>query len=159
MSYFVQDLVPGGIILVRGRGIFADAIRWSTGSPYTHAVYVLDRETLIEGLATVVESPADKYKNVGDFFTLADMAFVDTAAVSVWMRKHLGRRYGVKEILLDALRFDLHFVPRPRPLRHYTCSGLICAGFGSAGVILTRAPWPAPSDLAYSPLLLDSRVE
>lgn len=153
------DLKPGDVILVEGgattvQGRILDAlIRWSTGSPFTHACLATGPGGLIEAVATVREDDAAKYARVGTAFRVAATPEQRAAAVAA-ARKRLGRPYSTMELLLDAARFDLHWVPRwTRPLRSTTCSGLVAACYMAGGVLITRAKWPAPGDLFDSPLL------
>lgn len=166
MAYRVADLQPGDTILVRGGGkslparALDAAIRWSTGSSYTHAVLVGDG-VLIEALEKVTLSPLGKYAEIGDRFEVEICPYSGhpSARAIEWAKAHVGAPYGVREILLDAARFDLHWLPHVRrPLRHLTCSGLVAMAYAQSGITLTYAPWPAPSDLSYSPLLIGTRA-
>ena len=152
MPYREADLRPGDIVLVEGGGVLGSLIRWSTANPFTHAALATGHGALIEALSRVTASPATKYEAIGWVYRCpvsdADRERVMRAA---WER--IGQRYGVRELLLDAARFDLHLTPRARPLHHFTCSGLVVACYQASGLTLTCAPWPAPADLAYSPLL------
>lgn len=156
MAYCREDLAPGDIVLVAGDGLFGLLIRASTASPFTHAALVTGPHSLVEAEGRVVRSPATKYARTGWVFRVAADADERARAVHA-AEMHLGARYGVRELLLDALRFDLHLVPRVGNLRHFTCSGLVAVCYAEAGVRLTYAPWPAPVDLGNSPLLQGRR--
>lgn len=157
MAYRASTLTAGDIVLVTGQGLMGFLIRASTASPYTHAVLATGEGTLIEAQKRVVESPAHKYEATGWVFRVAAADAVRTAAVQA-ARNRIGARYGVRELFLDAARFDLHLTPHTRPLRHYTCSGLVTVCYQETGLTLTYAPWPAPADLSNSPLLVGRRL-
>jgi hypothetical protein len=151
--YRVDRLAPGDVILVVGRSLLARAIQCSTASPYSHAALVGDG-VLWQAEWHVGTAALDTYTETGWVYRPVDAPPGTVARVLAWVAAQRGRRYGLEELLLDALRFDAHVVPRVRrSLRHWTCSGLIAAAYAQAGWLLTRAPWPAPVDLAYSPRL------
>jgi len=156
-------LAPGDVVLVAGGattlpGKLLDAlIRWSTGSPFTHAALAIGGGEIIEGVGTVQVNAASKYARIGYAFSVKATDAQRESAVAQ-ARRRLGRPYGARELLLDAARFDLHWIPRwARPLRYTTCSGLVAACYAAAGVALTYAPWPAPGDLGNSPALVGPR--
>ena len=159
MAYSVASLAPGDIVLVAGvhwtgglwGGLLDAAIQWATVSPFHHAALVGDG-VLIQALAQVETAALDTYAADGWAYRVAATPAQRTAAVA-WAAAHQGAPYGTRELLLDAARFDLHWLPRARHLKHWTCSGFIFRSYLDAGVCLTYAPWPAPSDLSYSPLL------
>lgn len=156
MAYRREDLAPGDIVLVVGHDLMGDLIRVSTASPFTHAALATGPMGLVEAQARVVRSPAAKYEKTGWAFRVD--ASPDERACAVGAAEaRLGARYGVRELLLDAVRFDLHLVPHVRTVRHYTCSGLIAVCYAEAGITLSYAPWPAPADLGASPLLRGRR--
>jgi len=163
MAYVPSDLRRGDIVLVAGGattlpGKALDAlIRWSTGSPFTHSAIASGPGWIIEGVNTVQENEAGKYAAIGYVYRVETTQERRAAAVSQ-ARRRLGLPYGTRELLLDAARFDLHWIPRrTRPLRYTTCSGLVAVCYAATGVVLTYAPWPAPGDLANSPLLVGKR--
>lgn len=156
MSYDVAALRPGDIILVTSNGSLLDrTIAWSQG-PFVHAALVGDGH-LVEQVWTARDSPLDEYSGIGWIYRVQATDKQRQAAVA-WAEARLGQRYGVEEILLDAARFDLHLWPRRvRPLKRLTCSAFVAMAYASAGVTLTWAPWPSPTDLAASPLLVGPR--
>lgn len=165
MAYTVTSLQPGDLILVAGvhwtAGIGAGLLDWliqvSTGSPVHHALIVGDG-VLIQSLWTVSAAPLDTYAADGWAFRVPTATPAQRAAAVAWAHAHLGASYGVREIALDAARYDLHWVPRRvAPLRHYTCSGLVALAYQQAGMPLTYAPWPSPGDLLDSPALVGPR--
>jgi hypothetical protein len=152
VPYDPRRLSPGDVILVPGRGVLAWMIELSTANPFSHAAIATGAGTLVEAAVVVVERPASVYAQEGWAYRVRAAEAERSRAVTS-ARRRLGEPYGVRELLFDAARFDLHLVPKPRPLHHLTCSGLVAASYAEAGVILTHAPWPAPADLSYSPLL------
>ena len=160
MAYDPATLHPGDVLLVTGSGSLLDAaIRWSTDSPFVHAAIVGCGGSLIESAWPRVEfAPRAKYAATGWRFEVTAATSDQRYAAVAWARRHVGDLYGVKEILLDAARFDLHWLPRRRlPLRRLTCSALVAGAYLAAGVRLTWAPFPSPADLAASPLLVGPR--
>lgn len=152
VPYDPRRLAPGDVVLVPGRGVLAWMIEFSTANPFSHAAVATGAGTLVEAGIVVVERPAPLYAREGWAYRVRASEAERVRAVAA-ARRRLGEPYGVRELLFDAARFDLHLVPKPRPLHHLTCSGLVAACYAEAGVILTHAPWPAPADLSYSPLL------
>jgi hypothetical protein len=152
VPYQPEDLRAGDIVLVEGHGLLSALIRWSTANPFTHAALATGNRTLVEADLVVVERPAGVYATTGWVYRVRASDAVREAAVHA-ARVRIGETYGIRELLLDAMRFDLHLVPRARPVRHATCSGLVAVAYASAGLRLTWAPWPAPADLSDSPLL------
>ena len=157
--YDPQDLTAGDVILVNGWShgqsllgrAFDLLIDWSTDSKYHHAALVGDG-VLIEALWTVTLSPLDKYQDCADAFRLPFSDSVKAQAVS-WALSRTGERYGIGEVLLDFDRYDLHAIPKLRHrLRRYTCSALVNTAYAHLGHPITRAPFPSPADLSYSPL-------
>ena len=158
MPYRVEDLKPGDVVLVEGVGPLARAIKWSTGSPFSHVALVGDGH-LIEALWTVSRSPLGKYAaKAGWAYRVAGATDEQRAKAVAWAEGRVGAKYGIREIALDAAKFDLHWTPRLRhPLTRLTCSGLVAQAYREAGVVLTWASFPAPSDLSASPLLVGPR--
>jgi uncharacterized protein YycO len=156
VAYDVRNLEPGDVILVVGRGAFAWLIQVSTANPFSHAAIAVGDGRLVEAQARVVERPAGEYAADGWAYRVQAGVEARRAAATL-ARSRLGEPYGIAELLYDAARFDLHWFARVRPLSHVTCSGLVAAAYAGAGVVLTYAPWPAPADLSYSPLLWGPR--
>lgn len=160
--YDPAALTPGTILLLPPTPgeplwdwVLDKGIQWSTQSPFCHAALVT-QGGLLEALTTVRPSPLTKYAATGWAYTVA--ATPDQrAAATAWMQRQVGRAYGYRELWADFRRYDLHTTPRALPLRHWTCSGIIAVAYATAGVRLTYAPYPAPADLAASPLLLGPR--
>ena len=160
MPYKASDLQPGDILLITAsRGSLLDSlIKWSTDSPYVHAAIVGDG-CIIEGLWKVTESPLNKYEGNGWAFSVPGSTAEQRNAAVKWATSRVGRHYGVLEILLDGARFDLHWLPRhPIVPRRLTCSALVASAYLASGFRLTWAPFPAPADLAASPLLSGRRL-
>ncbi len=165
MAYRWTDLEPGDVLLMEPNpqeGLVPHlldlAISFATVSPFVHAAIVADGH-IVEALWHVTRSPLSKYEASGWVFR-PQATDAQKAGAVAWAESRVGDVYSVAEILQDAARFDLHLV---RPAwyswrrKTYTCSGLAMASFASAGVVLTRAPAPAPSDLSYSPALIGRR--
>jgi len=128
------------------------AIAWSTSSPWVHTALV-GHGVLINPLWHVQTDALDTYAANGWVFT-PDATPQQKERAIAWAMHRLHAPYGVAELLADAARFDLHWVPRRwRPTRAYTCSGFVTMAYRHAGVVLTYAPYPAPSDLVFSPAL------
>ena len=155
--YDVAALHPGDVILVEGSGTVLDRlISWSTVSVFDHAL-IVGNGTLVEASRKVQQAPLDKYVARGWVFTVDCTPEQRAVAVARGLAL-LGSPYGTRELLLDAERFDLHRLPRaPRALTRWTCSGFVCECYRAAGVRLTLAPYPAPSDLSYTPVLIGRR--
>lgn len=133
-------------------------ISLSEANPFVHTCVVGDGN-LIDPVWQVERAPLDRYALNGWAFRVQATAAQRMAAVA-WAETHVGNAYGIAEVLADFARLDLHWV-RPswynwRP-QHWTCSGFVTASYAAAGVTLTRAPAPAPSDLSFSPLLIGRR--
>lgn len=163
--YRVEDLLPGDCLLMTSSPreslparVLDAAISWSTANPFVHACMVGEGH-LIDPLWRVERGPLDRYAANGWCFTVHATDAQRAAAVA-WAETRVGERYSVREILEDGARFDLHLI---RPAwyswrrKAYTCSGFTMAAWAAAGVVLSRAPAVAPSDLSYSPLLLGPR--
>ncbi len=158
--YHVDQLKPGDILLMTHRAgspwwdaLLDAAIAWSTASPWVHAVLV-GEGMIIDPLWHVVKMPLDIYATNGTVFRPTDSTPQQRRDAVHWAIAHLGQAYGVKELLSDAARFDLHWMPRWRHhLQYFTCSGFVAQAYREAGYPLTLAPFPAPSDLAASPRL------
>lgn len=153
--YQPEALHPGDIILVAGQSRLDRIIRWATTSPFSHAALV-DHGRLIEAAwPTVRTAPLDEYAKDGWAYTVSASDEQRRRAILA-ARSRIGQPYGLEELLLDGARFILHVLVRVKPT-YLTCSHLVVWAYASAGVVLTYAPYPAPSDLAYSPLLLGPR--
>lgn len=162
--YVPDDLEAGDILLmVEGKGslparLLDRLIAWSTGNPFVHAALVGDGH-LLDPLWRVERAPLGRYAANGWRFRAKAPEAVRKAAAA-FAEGRVGNPYGLRELLADFARFDLHWV-RPswyrwRPQR-WTCSGFVTAAYASEGLQLTLAPAPAPSDLSYSPLLTGPR--
>jgi len=154
--YDPSSLTPGQIILVRSSGILADAIKFATVNPYSHAVMV-GNGYILESLWKIVKSPLDKYATTGDAY-LVDASQEQRLGAVKWMENHLGQIYGIEAILEDGARDIAHIPiwPKLNP-RSVTCSGAVSIAYQMQGVILTYACLPSPADLSYSPLLVGKR--
>lgn len=158
--YHVDQLKPGDILLMTHRAgspwwdaLLDAAIAWSTASPWVHAALV-GEGVLINPLWHVVKMPLETYMTNGTIFRAMDSTPQQRRNAVHWAVAHFGQAYGVKELLSDAARFDLHWIPRWRHhLQYFTCSGFVAQAYLEAGYPLTLAPFPAPSDLAASPRL------
>jgi hypothetical protein len=160
--YDPVHLHPGMVVLVEpgpgdwlGRGIAC-----ATASPFSHAALVADTPEgprLVEALWHVTVSPLDKYTARGWAYTVAGIQPEQIRQVSQWALSKVGTPYGAFEFWEDIRRFVGHELPRPHPLQRWTCSGLVAMSFLQAGIVLTQAPYPAPSDLGFSPLLIGPR--
>lgn len=163
MAYTVDQLHPGDILIMQrrpgwhGLSTLLDlAIECSTASPWVHTCLV-GHGVLLDPLWHVQTVALDTYADTGWVFTPESSPQQKERAIA-WAQHRLGAPYGVREILDDAARFDLHWVPHPgHPVHAYTCSGFVAMSYQAAGVILTYAPWPAPSDLIFSPALRGPR--
>ncbi|MHB1670137.1 hypothetical protein [Thiomonas sp.] len=160
--YDPTTLAPGDVLLMTGRprltlgGLLDAAIEWSTVSPFVHAAIVAEG-CMVEALWTVTRSPLDKY--AGDGWAYRVQATPEQAqAACGWATDRVGQRYGIAELMDDAL-FDAAHIPlygRVTPHR-LTCSGLVSVAYQKAGINLTWHPFPSPADLSFSPLLLGPR--
>lgn len=163
--YHPETLQPGDVILISGHyphesiwsRLLDFAIEWSTASPWHHAC-IVGEGCLVNPLWRVSHDPLDRYATTGWAFRVAGATEAQVQSAVLWAESRIGWRYGVEELLLDAARFDLHWVLK---LKHrlpaYTCSGFVFQAWLQAGIRLTWAPFPAPCDLAYSPLLIGDR--
>ena len=157
--YRIADVQPGDILLMQSRlgspwyDQWLDAgIRWSTDSPWVHACLV-GPGVLINPLWHVQTDALDAYADNGSIFRPQATSQQKECAIA-WAMTHIGQRYGLDELLLDAARFDLHWTPRLRHhLQLYTCSGFTVMAYRQARFLITYAPFPAPCDVAYSPVL------
>lgn len=156
MSYAVGDLAPGDVILCTSTGSLLDrAIAWSQG-PFVHAALVAEGH-LVEQVETVRNAPLGEYAANGWVYHVAATGEERQRAVG-WAQARMGAAYGIRELILDGLRFDLHLWPRHTlRLRRLTCSAFVVAAYAAAGVTLTYAPYPSPTDLACSPVLVGAR--
>lgn len=160
MSYTVQELAPGDIILVRGHACIDRGIAWATVNAYTHAV-IVGNGVLIQGMWPTVDTVAlDSYCVEGDRFVVAGPTPAARDRVVAHAEARIGQRYGWEEMLLDAGRDILH-VPWIKRLgwmnRHVTCSGLVANAYAAVGYPVTYALFPSPADLSYSPRLFGAR--
>ncbi|MDA8343904.1 MAG: hypothetical protein M0Z66_00325 [Thermaerobacter sp.] len=162
--YDPSDLQPGDVLLMTsgGRGFLPNLldalIMFSEGNPLVHAALCGDGE-LIDPVWRVTCHPLDFYAKNGWRLRPNCPESSRRAAVD-WARARVGDPYGLTELLEDGVRFDLHFVARAWYRLHrkrYTCSGFVAEAYTQAGVVLTYAPLPSPSDLSYSPMLLGRR--
>lgn len=160
MAYTLDQLQPGDILLTVHNpqspwwdAVFDRLISWSTDSPWVHAALV-GEHIVIDPLWHVDVMPLKVYAPNGTIFRPAGATPQQRRDAVAWAKQHLGQHYGVKELLADAAKFDLHWIPQLRHhLQHYTCSGFIAMSYQQAGYPLTYADFPAPSDLAASPRL------
>lgn len=163
--YDPEDLEPGDILLMLGgRGgslpsrVLDALIAWSTANPFVHAA-IVGYGHIIDPVWRVERAPLHRYRDRGWCFRV-DAPVAVRRRAAAWAERHVGNRYGVQEILADFARFEMHWV-RPTWYRwrphHWTCSGMVTASYAGAGLRITLAPAPAPSDLSYSPLLLGAR--
>ena len=163
--YDPASLQPGDILLMQAsarEGPLARLLDWaisrSEANPLVHTALV-GRGAIYDPLWHITISSLDRYAQNGWAFRVNATPEQKAAAVT-WADAHLGQPYGVREILADAARYDLHIVLpswyRWRPHR-WTCSGFVTEAYRQAGVILTDAPAPSPADLSYSPLLVGPR--
>ena len=162
MSYDPTSLQPGMVVLCLPdphaawpARLLDAAIAWSDG-PFVHAALVGDG-CLIEQVDPVMRAPLPKYATNGWAYRVDGATSDQIARAIAWATARLGQPYGVRELCDDALRLDAHWLPRGRPLHHYTCSGFVALACQQAGVRLTWAPWPTPTDLGASPVLLGPR--
>ena len=163
--YDLAQLIPGDVLLMTStpeESILAQlldrAIALSEANPFVHAAIVGDGH-IVNPVWHVQRDPPDLYARNGWAFRV-QATDVQRAAAVRWAEAHVGSRYGIAELLADCARLDLHLVLpswyRWRP-QHWTCSGFVTEAYRAAGVPLTRAPVPAPSDLSFSPLLIGRR--
>ncbi len=162
--YDPRELQPGDVLLMTSRRVgvlssLLDAlIMWSEGNPFVHAA-ICGQDALIDPVWRVTLRPLDYYASHGWVLRPACPEEVRRRAAD-WARARVGDPYGIGELLEDGVRFDLHFVAHAwyrLHRRRYTCSGFVAEAYAQAGVRLTLAPLPAPSDLSYSPLLAGRR--
>jgi uncharacterized protein YycO len=156
MAYTPASLRPGDVLLKRATwndpvGLL---IGCAQGSPYCHAAWVGDG-FLVEALELVTVSPLGKYAAVADAYTLTVQPTDEQlTAMEQYAKKQVGRPYGWKDVAADFARFVLHIpVPRPILVHRMDCSMLVWAITRAGGINLSNAPYVAPLDLAYSPLL------
>ncbi|MCL6563386.1 MAG: hypothetical protein K6U87_10295 [Firmicutes bacterium] len=162
--YNPTQLQPGQIILVEPGGWlhdpFGQAIACATGSPFSHSAAIIDTSSgpqIIEALWHVTCSPLAKYQYRGWAYSVAGITPEQIRQISAWALSKVGTPYGVNEFWEDIRRYVAHTLPRPHPLKRWTCSGFVAAAMLQAGIVLTQAPYPAPSDLGFSPLLIGPR--
>ncbi len=166
MSYRVQDLLPGDVLLMTRSlrdGLPARLldvlIAWSEGNPFVHACLVGDGHLVDPTWPRVEHGPLERYMRNGWAFRVRAAPMQRQAALS-WAEDHVGTPYGIEELLADAARLDLHVVlPSWYHWRagRWTCSGFVTRAYLEAGVALTHAPLPSPADLSYSPALVGAR--
>lgn len=158
MAYDPASLKPGDVVLVLCQPTVLDwLISRSTACPFVHAAIVADGH-LVESCWAVQRAPLDKYAKIACAYRVPGATDAQKQAAVAWAEGVVGLRYGVREILLDAERFDLHHIPKLKaPLKRWTCSGLVAQAYRNAGYPVTHAPFPAPADLAYSAALAGPR--
>ncbi len=160
MAYTLTQLQPGDILLTVHDpqapwwdALFDGLISWSTDSRWVHAA-IVGEHVVFDPLWRVDVMPLKVYATNGTIFRPAGATPQQRREAVAWAKAHMGQRYGVGELVDDAAKFDLHWVPRLRHhLRHFTCSGFVAMSYQQAGYPLTYAVFPAPSDLAASPRL------
>jgi hypothetical protein len=150
----VTTLQPGDILLVHGDTPVDAAIRWATNSPYNHAAIVAtDGASLIEAQTPVSDCvPASIYAGRADVWRLGPFANPVAAAAATIAADYVGKPYGYREALASGL-WDVAHLPVIWRLRGLDCSGLVATTYARAGQLLTRKPFPAPGDLAWSAVI------
>ena len=144
------ELQPGDILLVHGNSPLDAAIRWATNSPYNHAAIVAtDGASVIEAQAPFTDCvPATIYAGRADVWRLVVPSGASDIAAKL-AQDYVGKPYGYREALATGL-WDVAHLPVMWRLRGLDCSGLVADCYYRAGKRLTRKPFPAPGDLAWS---------
>lgn len=145
-----RHIKNGDLIAVRGRGLFAAAIRLVTGSPYTHTAVALwfgDRLLVAETRGGVAAfSPLSQHRHE-DFDVIAcplSRPAVSSAALAL-----LGEpiRYDYLDLARLAAN-KLLGVPLPREDKRLVCSALSLAIYLAAGFYHPRRPRiPTPGEV------------
>ena len=149
----MTTLQPGDILLVHGNSPLDAAIRWATTSPYNHAAIVAtDSASVIEAQAPVTDCvPATLYAARADVWRLV-IPWKASRIAAALAEGYVGKPYGYWEALASGL-WDVAHLPVMWRLRGKDCSGLVATCYGRAGQLLTRKPFPAPGDLAWSAVI------
>ncbi len=142
----------GDIILVSGEGIMSHLIEWATSSKYSHVLIALNDTYGIESqfgrnIGTV---RLDKYINTGYVYRV-NLTPAQTEKILEAAKSLIGQPYGIDSVANDFLRFVLHFPPIHFANHWKDCSQYVNWCFSQGGEILTKAPFPAPVDIEYSP--------
>lgn len=149
------ELQPGDILLVHGNSPLDAAIRWATNSPYNHAAIVAtDGASVIEAQAPVTECvPATLYAGRADVWRLGPFAKPVAGMAAKVAQDYVGKPYGYLEALASGM-WDVAHLSVMWRLRGLDCSGLVAVCYARAGQLLTRKPFPAPGDLAWSAVIM-----
>ncbi len=160
MAYRVEDLQCGDVLamtrhspLYTPDGALDTGITVSTVNPFDHTAIVVEQDgqlVIVEALWHVTISPLDKY--VEDGWILRPRLTPDQdRLVSAAALSKVGQRYGIKPVLEDFLRDDLHWAVHTRiDPHHMDCSELVCWSLLQGGYRVTYAPDPSPADVSYS---------
>jgi len=179
------DLRPhiqnGDILLFSGPDFFSRAIKWATGSPWSHVGFIfrldaIDRvmvlQSLSSGSCTVALSaivngtgPNQKPYNGKlliarheDFAGLANRATLRT--MSEFAVDRFGAPYGVVEIIKIIVRIalgkmNIRLAPLLQPNDEYICSEYAAACYGCIGITI---PWDGLGFIAPSDFAADEKV-
>lgn len=163
--YTVDQLHEGDILLMlqshawdTPSGMLDELIKWATVNPFDHAAVVIRDShgalVIAEALLHVTISPLDKYTANGWVFSVPSATSQQKQALSLAVQSKVGQFYGWEMLVESATRVIGHidWTPPINP-RTLDCSALVTWGYQQAGLLLSYAPAPAPSDLSYSPLL------
>jgi len=163
MGYTVDQLHPGDVLLIVPSPhepiwdrALDEAIALSSG-PFVHSALV-GHGVLVEQLATVQESPLNKYMATGWAYAVARSTPAQADAAIAAFRARLGQPYSTRELLIMGAYYDLHDTDVWGDHFQYTvCSTAIERAWRSAGIVLSHQPLVSPTGLAFSPRLLGRR--
>lgn len=150
----IQPVIPqaGDILIVHGTSIPDWFIRFATSSRDTHSVLVVDQSTGIEAQAGRNVGYVDlrNYKGRSTLYRLRGVTPEECEKAIDAAHQWFGQPYGWEAIGFDAMRFVFH-LPVIRHIAYYRdCSMLDNDAWAKAGHPISYAPYPAPSDLAWS---------
>lgn len=145
------------VVLFKGHGPVAAAIRWQTRSRYAHAAILTSDGTLIESKGNTGVHAVAGWKKTEDaeLFQVGGFGLTDreeNAAVG-WLSEQIGKPY---DYLMVARFLDREQENRKSSGKWF-CSELVFAAYQKAGINLLRdtEPWEvSPGMLARSPLLV-----
>lgn len=164
MAYTPADLQPGDVLLMLPPAqepiwdrLLDDAIALSSGGPFVHAALV-GNDCLIEQVATVQESPLDKYAANGWRYAVSGATATEAQHVIAAFRARLGAPYNVRELLLMGLYYDGHDTALlDARFAHTVCSTAVERAWRTVGRVLSCCPLVSPTGLAFSPALVGPR--
>lgn len=150
----------GDVVLVRGTGFIAAAIKWFTHSKYSHAALALNADFLIEaqGMEGIQIVPVTKYKNEYDVYTYPSLSDIERSRVVSTAFSIRSQHYGYDywDIVRLAIRSLFHWELPYTEKKRTICSQFVALSYDGAGIELVDEPDcdVTPEDLAESKKLV-----